>query len=65
MPSPEDIERISVSLQARNVAFLDAFAARNGYSRSLALRVILRSAETATNNFSPPLAQQVQSAAKP
>ena len=59
MPSPEDIERISVTLQARNVAFLDAFAQRHGYTRSLALRIILNSAETATNTFVPPLAQQL------
>ena len=59
MASPEDIERISVTLQARNLAFLDRFAAKNGYSRSLALRIILNSAETATNNFVPPLAEQL------
>ena len=66
MASPEDIERISVTLQARNLAFLDRFAAKNGYSRSLALRIILNSAENATssgraatNNFVPPLAEQL------
>ena len=59
MPSPEDIERVSVTLQARNVAFLDAFAQRHGYTRSLALRIILRSVEQASNNFDPPLAQQL------
>lgn len=59
MASPEDIERISVTLQARNVAFLDQFAAAHGYTRSLALRIILNSAETDKNKFVPPLAQQL------